>query len=89
MRKKAICLSIVLLLCLGIVLKTNIIPFSYKNIDSAYGISSSNSIAVDVGMKVLKGGGNAVDATAAISLPPPFRTFIPRSEEHTSELQSP
>ena len=67
MRKKAICLSIVLLLCLGIVLKTNIIPFSYKNIDSAYGISSSNSIAVDVGMKVLKGGGNAVDATAAIS----------------------
>ena len=67
MRKKVICLSIVLFLCLGIVLKINIIPFYYKNIDSAYGISSSNSTAVDVGMKVLKSGGNAIDAAAAIS----------------------
>ena len=41
--------------------------FYYKNIDSAYGISSSNSTAVDVGMKVLKSGGNAIDAAAAIS----------------------
>ncbi len=39
----------------------------FSNGDSSYGVSSSNPIAVDVGMKVLKDGGNAVDAAIAVS----------------------
>lgn len=38
-----------------------------SNKSSQYGVSSSNSIAVEVGMHVLKKGGNAVDAAVAIS----------------------
>lgn len=35
--------------------------------DQTYGVSSSNPIAVEVGMDVMKNGGNAVDAAVAIS----------------------
>jgi gamma-glutamyltranspeptidase / glutathione hydrolase len=35
--------------------------------DSGYGVSSSNPIAVQVGMEVLENGGNAVDAAIAVS----------------------
>ncbi|MBT2257944.1 gamma-glutamyltransferase [Priestia megaterium] len=38
-----------------------------KNNDHSYGVSSSNSLAANVGMDVLKEGGNAVDAAIAIS----------------------
>ena len=38
-----------------------------RDVTSGYGVSSSNELAVEVGMKVLKDGGNAVDAAAAIS----------------------
>ena len=35
--------------------------------DAGYGVSSSNPIAVEVGMEVLENGGNAVDAAIAVS----------------------
>ena len=42
---------------------------SSKNISegTGYGVSSSNPIAVQVGMEVLENGGNAVDAAIAVS----------------------
>lgn len=67
MAKKVICLFVTIVFCLGIFFKSNIISIFNKDVDSAYGVSSSNSIAVDVGMEVLENGGNAVDAAAAIS----------------------
>ncbi len=38
-----------------------------NNNKPSYGVSSSNSLAVDVGMNVLRNGGNAIDAAIAVS----------------------
>ena len=67
MAKKIICLFVTIVFCLGIFFRSNILSIFNKDVDSAYGVSSSNVIAVDVGMDVLEKGGNAVDAAAAIS----------------------
>lgn len=67
MTKKIICLFVTIVFCIGIFFRSNIISTFNRNVDSAYGVSSSNGIAVDVGMDVLEHGGNAVDAAAAIS----------------------
>jgi gamma-glutamyltranspeptidase / glutathione hydrolase len=38
-----------------------------SKVNQPYGVSASQSIAIDVGMKVMKNGGNAIDAAIAIS----------------------
>lgn len=75
MAKKIASVFAVIVLCLSLVFYDNIAALFNKSVNKAldrdvtsgYGVSSSNELAVEVGMKVLKDGGNAVDAAAAIS----------------------
>ncbi|WP_082174378.1 gamma-glutamyltransferase family protein [Bacillus sp. FJAT-27231] len=67
--------KLIVLICLLINLagcaSTSPLPDSTKSRDKKtnepYGVSSSNPIAIDAGMRVLENGGNAVDAAIAIS----------------------
>ena len=75
MIKKIATVLAVVVLCLSLVFYDNIVALFNtsvnktlgRDVTSGYGVSSSNELAVEVGMKVLKDGGNAVDAAAAIS----------------------
>lgn len=75
MAKKIAGAIAVIILCLSLVFYDNIVAHFNtsvnkaldRDVTSGYGVSSSNELAVEVGMKVLEDGGNAVDAAAAIS----------------------
>lgn len=64
--KKLILLTVIFLM---IILNTKNEQFidNENNKTNQYGVSSSNDIAVKVGMNIMKNGGNAVDAAIAIS----------------------
>ncbi|EWG09936.1 gamma-glutamyltransferase family protein [Cytobacillus firmus] len=53
--------------CTGVSPEKNLLTPFKKQTDAFYGVSASHPIAVDVGMNVLKNGGNAADAAIAIS----------------------
>ncbi len=65
-KKNFILLTVIIIVIIFKINNTSFVYNENKN-EYEYGVSSSNDIAVEVGMNIMESGGNAIDAAIAIS----------------------